>query len=262
MMRKSILMTALWAALVLGGQSASAQDPTSASPPTPQVTAPPPVTTEPTSLDRFNAVMHDFNLWSFAAFDAAGEWIGVLQPPAAVSSALSNMLANFINEPTAAISWAVAGDYDNSRTALWRFWTNTTRGWLGIEDVARSEGIVTPPIDIGLALCTRGVSEGAYVVLPFIGPRTVRDGLSDFFLINVITYLTLSPIIGFPPSLQTIATLEVVEEFGKVAAIRQIDHGDDRNPSANAVKDQYLTARRERCEQLTRLLKTTQTSGE
>lgn len=254
------LVRALLAAAFLTGTIALATGASQAYPavsaPTPTSPAPmpAPAPAELSSLDQFNAAMHGFNLWAFQKIDAIGEWAGALHPSPAVSAGLSNMLSNFINEPTAAVSWAVAGNYDYSLTALWRFWTNTTRGWLGTVDVARSEGVVTPPIDIGLALCTRGVGEGAYMVLPLVGPRTVRDGVSDFLLINAITYLTLAPIIGFPPSLQTIATLEVVEEVGKVTAMRQIDHGDDRNPSADAVKEEYLKSRRQRCEQLMVLL--------
>ena len=208
----------------------------------------------PSTLESFNAAMHGFNLWVWDEVDSAGAWMGFLPPPAAVSSSVSNALSNLINEPTSAISWVVAGDYGNAFTAIRRFWINTTQGWLGIEDVATAQGIVAPPIDIGLALCTRGVGEGAYVVMPFVGPRTLRDGLSDFLLVNTITYLTLAPVIGFPPSLQSLATVEVVEEAGRVAVMRQIDHGDDRNPSADAVRDQYLKSRRERCNQTIALM--------
>jgi phospholipid-binding lipoprotein MlaA len=209
----------------------------------------------PSTLENFNAAMHGFNLWVWGQVDSAGAWTGFLTPPAAVSSGVSNALSNVINEPTAAISWVVAGHYGNAVTAARRFWINTTQGWLGIEDVATAQGIVAPPIDIGLALCARGVGEGSYVVLPFVGPRTLRDGLSDFLLVNAITYLTLAPVIGFPPSLQSVATVEVVEEAGRVAVMRQIDHGDDRNPSADAVRDQYLKSRRERCDQTIALMK-------
>ena len=48
--------------------------------------------------------------------------------------------------------------------------------------------------------------------------------------------------------------MEVVEEAGRVAVMRQIDHGDDRNPSADAVRDQYLKSRRERCNQTIALM--------
>lgn len=208
----------------------------------------------PGLLDRFNGTMHDFNLWVWTGVEAAGDWTRPLTPPQSVRAGLSNLLSNLINEPTAAMSWVVAGDYGNAQTALHRLWINTTQGWLGVEDVASQQGVVAPAIDIGLALCARGVSEGAYVVLPLVGPRTVRDGLSDFLLVNTITYLLLAPVIGFPPSLQSVATVEVLEEGGRVAVMRQIDHADDLNPSADAVREEYLAFRRARCAQIISML--------
>ena len=209
----------------------------------------------PSMLEGFNAAMHGFNLWVWGKVDSAAGWTDLLAPPQSVQRGLSNFLSNLINEPTAAISWVVAGDYGNAGTAAQRFWINTTQGWLGTEDVARGRGLVTPSIDIGLALCSRGVSEGAYVVLPVVGPRTVRDGLADFLLVNTMTYIALAPVIGFPPSLQSVATVEVVEEAGRVAIMRQIDHGDDRNPSADMVRDEYLKSRRARCDQVIAAMK-------
>lgn len=204
----------------------------------------------PGMLERFNSTMHYFNLRVWSGVDVAGAWTAALTPPESVKLGLSNFFSNLINEPTTAISWAVAGDYENSGAALHRLWINTTQGWLGVEDVASRQGVVVPAIDIGLALCSRGVSEGPYVVLPIVGPRTVRDGLSDFLLVNTLTYLTLAPAIGFPPSLESVAIVEVVEEAGRVAVMRQIDHGDDRNLSAEAVREAYLASRRERCSRI------------
>lgn len=217
----------------------------------PPVAAAPPAAVSPPveegALAAFNGYMHSFNLWAWQTVDAGSGWFDWMALPDSARVALGNILMNYVNEPVSMLSWAVAGDYDNVAVSAQRFWTNTTRGWLGVRDVASAEGVKAPQIDIGLALCARGVGEGAYVVLPFVGPRTVRDGLSDFLLVNALTYLTLSPFIGFPPSLETFVFVEVAEEAGRIAVMRQIDHGQDRNASPQDVKDSYLAARRERC---------------
>ena len=198
-------------------------------------------------LDAFNENMHAFNLWMWR------EWRR-LKPSSPLPTAAPDsgdvapkVLANLINEPTSAVSWLIAGDYHNAGLSAWRFWVNTTQGWFGAVDVAAGQGVKPPSIDIGLALCARGVGEGGYVVLPIVGPRTVRDGLSDFIFTNAVTYALLSPLIGFPPSLETFAFVEVAEEAGRIAVIRQIDSADEKQRGLQEVRDEYLKSRRERC---------------
>ena len=171
-MFKHLAAFAVAAALVSGAASAAES---AAVPP-----AVPPSETPDGALASFNSSMHGFNLWVWQTVDATGSWTGFLTPPDHLRDAAGNLLLNFINEPVSMLSWAVAGDFDNAAISARRFWVNTTEGWLGVQDVATSRGILKPPIDIGLALCARGVGEGGYIVLPFVGPRTVRDGLADF----------------------------------------------------------------------------------
>ena len=57
-----------------------------------------------------------------------------------------------------------------------RFVINSTVGVLGIFDVASKVGLEKNQQDFGLTLANWGVDSGPYVVLPFLGPSTVRDG--------------------------------------------------------------------------------------
>ena len=59
-----------------------------------------------------------------------------------------------------------------------RFAMNTTVGILGLFDVASDAGLEKHNEDFGQTLGRWGVGSGAYVVLPLLGPSTVRDGLS------------------------------------------------------------------------------------
>ena len=56
------------------------------------------------------------------------------------------------------------------------FAINTTVGGLGFFDVAKNQlGIEASQEDFGQTLGHYGVGNGAYLVLPFVGPSTVRD---------------------------------------------------------------------------------------
>lgn len=59
-----------------------------------------------------------------------------------------------------------------------RFSLNTTLGLGGILDIASEAGIEKYNEDFGLTLGHWGVGAGPYVVLPLLGPSTVRDSLA------------------------------------------------------------------------------------
>lgn len=68
----------------------------------------------------------------------------------------------------------------NGRDALVsfsRFGINSTIGMLGTLDVASPLGIDRRYQDFGLTLAHWNVSSGPYVVLPLLGPKTVRSGI-------------------------------------------------------------------------------------
>lgn len=58
-----------------------------------------------------------------------------------------------------------------------RVLVNSTVGLFGLVDVATSMEIPRPQEDFGLTLGHWGVGQGPYLVLPFLGPSNLRDGL-------------------------------------------------------------------------------------
>lgn len=63
---------------------------------------------------------------------------------------------------------------------VWRFAFNTTFGVLGLFDVATCAGLPKHHQDFGLTLAYWGVSRSAYIMMPFFGPTTIRDGIGWF----------------------------------------------------------------------------------
>jgi phospholipid-binding lipoprotein MlaA len=62
---------------------------------------------------------------------------------------------------------------------LGRFIVNSTVGVGGLVDVASGQGIPQQSGDFGQTLFVWGVSEGPYVVLPYLGPSTARDAVGS-----------------------------------------------------------------------------------
>jgi len=66
-----------------------------------------------------------------------------------------------------------------------RFLVNSTIGVFGLIDVASSGGLIKHNEDFGQTLGKWGVGNGPYLVLPILGPSTLRDGVgyyADLFL--------------------------------------------------------------------------------
>ena len=69
------------------------------------------------------------------------------------------------------------GKLDGAVREFGRFIFNSTIGIGGLFDVAKMEGIEKSREDFGQTLGFYGVGPGAYIVLPFLEPLTVRDGI-------------------------------------------------------------------------------------
>ena len=73
-----------------------------------------------------------------------------------------------------------------------RFLVNSTFGFFGIWDHATPLGLERHNEDFGQTLGSWGVGEGSYLVLPFLGPNTVRDvpDLGVSTVTNILFYVT------------------------------------------------------------------------
>ena len=96
------------------------------------------------------------------------------------SNALSN-LSNLITIPNNILQ----GDFGSAANNSARLLINTTLGIAGIFDPANSFGFEKREReDFGQSLGVMGVGEGCYLVLPVLGPSTVRDSVGSFVAMN------------------------------------------------------------------------------
>ena len=94
---------------------------------------------------------------------------------------IKNGVTNFFNnleEVDTFINQLLQGKPKKSLNDLTRFIINTTIGLGGFIDVASRMGLQRHEEDFGQTLAVWGVSEGPYIMLPFLGPSTLRDTVS------------------------------------------------------------------------------------
>ena len=95
--------------------------------------------------------------------------------PTPVQKGVSNFFSN-LGEISNIANNLLQGKWDGTASSTFRFLINSTAGWFGIFDVASEMGLKKYDEDFGQTLGYWGVSSGPYLVMPFFGPSTVRDG--------------------------------------------------------------------------------------
>jgi len=109
--------------------------------------------------------------------------------PKPVRTSVSNFFSN-VAYPDTILNDFLQGKGEQGVGDLGRFVVNTTLGIGGLFDPASSMGLEKHEEDFGQTLAVWGASQGAYLVLPILGPNTARDfpGLAVGTLTNVLFY--------------------------------------------------------------------------
>ena len=71
---------------------------------------------------------------------------------------------------------------------FWRFFFNSTFGVAGLFDIASTRfGLPPHSNDLGLTFAKWGNPKSPYIVLPLLGPSTIRDAMGDMFEYAIMT---------------------------------------------------------------------------
>lgn len=142
----------------------------------------------PDSWEGFNRKMHGFNnaLDRLVLRPVARAYDKVVPDP--VQSGVTRFFAN-LRLPVTAVNQALQGRGVHAGQTLGRLAVNSTVGIAGLFDPASSLGMPTRDgEDFGQTLATWGWRDSRYLVMPLLGPRTVRDAVA------VVGDMPLSPI--------------------------------------------------------------------
>lgn len=96
--------------------------------------------------------------------------------PEPVRTSIRNFLNN-LESPVIFANDLLQGEFKRGGETTTRFLINSTIGLAGLFDVADNLGIERHEEDFGQTLAVWGVGDGFYLVLPFLGPSSVRDGI-------------------------------------------------------------------------------------
>ena len=141
-------------------------------------------------LNGYNRAMTTFNdkLYMYILAPTARGYRYVVHKD--IRKGVNNFFNNILY-PVRLINNLLQGKFKNSLEETERFVINTTIGFFGFFDPAKSEfGIKQHNEDFGQTLGYYGVGAGPHIVLPFFGPSNLRDTFSMYpdSLANPVDY--------------------------------------------------------------------------
>lgn len=151
---------------------------------------------------------------------------------------IGNVFAN-IGDIWVSVNNLLQGRLRDGVSDLGRFAINSTAGIFGLFDVATDLGLEKHYEDLGLTLGSWGASSGPYIVLPLLGPSSLRDG------VGVVVETSYDPL----------QTIDSAGQRNNATALRLIDTRAGYLASENIldaaaldrymfVRDSYLQRRR------------------
>ncbi len=133
----------------------------------------------PTSPDQFeciNRAVYGFNKTADRVVIKPTARLYEALVPAPIRNLVSNFFHNLQEIPNIGND-ILQGNFSLARKDMARLILNSTWGIGGLLDVAQSGGLARSHQDFGITLARWGYKDSSYVVLPFLGPSTFRDGI-------------------------------------------------------------------------------------
>ena len=102
-----------------------------------------------------------------------------------ILTAIGNFSHNFFEAPIG-INYALQGNIKNTSNSIARLIINTAFGFFGVTDVAEKLGFKKNSTYFGDTLKKWGMKPGPYVVLPILGPTSLRGAVGQAFGIPIL----------------------------------------------------------------------------
>ena len=161
---------------------------------------------------------------------------GVVPPVA--RTGVRNVFNN-LNDVVVALNNLLQGKVSEAASDIGRIAINTTAGLFGLFDVASPAGLEKHDEDFGQTLGFWGVGDGPYRVLPFVGPRNLRDTA------GLIVDWEVDPLLQFDPvrtrnqlwALRAVSLRAELLSASKLLSVAALDEYE-------FVRDAYIQRRR------------------
>lgn len=157
--------------------------------------------------------------------------------PEVAQDGVSNFFGNLRDVSTLANQILQFKPVESAQT-LGRVLVNSTIGLGGLFDVASEVDLTTENEDFGQTMALWGVEQGPYVVLPLLGPSTVRDGVGTYVdLTSPANMINEMDDVGFVSA----SAINIIDK--RVELLPATDLLDQSDDSYIAMRSSYLQKR-------------------
>ena len=142
--------------------------------------------------------------------------------PDFIEISITNFTRN-IEDLSIAINNILQGKLNDGISDIARFTLNSTLGIAGFIDVASGLGLDKNDEDFGQTLAVWGVSDGPYLVLPGLGPSTMRDTLAMI----PDAFLTPLWLIDHDRTAYSLTAIDLVDTRARYLGLESVVIGDE-----------------------------------
>ena len=154
--------------------------------------------------------------------------------PDLLERGITNFTRN-IEDLSIAVNNILQGKVNEGVSDFFRFTINSTLGVAGFIDVSTGLGFEKHDEDFGQTLAVWGVKEGPYIVLPGLGPSTLRDTLAMI----PDSFLTPLWLIDHDRTSYSLTAIDLVDTRARYLGLESVVIGDEYL----FYKDAYLQSR-------------------
>jgi len=194
-------------------------------------------------LEKYNRIMFKFNtrLDEKALKPIAETYVE--HTPAIVRTGIRNFFSN-VGDVGVAANSALQGKFEQAMSDSSRLALNSVVGLGGLLDVASAVELEKNNEDFGQTLGVWGVPEGPYIVLPLLGPRTLRSAFGT----ALDTYLQMETLgavgdVSGIDSITELVTLSIVDQRTSLLGKEELLQQAALDPYVFA-RESYLAYRR------------------
>ena len=142
--------------------------------------------------------------------------------PDFIELAIYNSISN-IDDINISINNILQGKFKDGFSDIFRFGVNSTLGLAGFIDVASKIGLEKHDEDFGQTLATWGVPHGPYIMLPALGPSSLRD------TVGMVPDAFLSPslLLDHEPTIYSLKFLDLIDTRARYLGLENVVIGDE-----------------------------------
>ena len=135
--------------------------------------------------------------------------------PLPLQQGVHNFFGN-LSEVNSMINFALQGRLVHAARSVGRFLINSTVGIVGLFDVAAKLRLPAAPTGLGTTLAKWGMQPGPYLVIPFVGPSTLRDGIGFFGDIGAAWAVNVGGLYGSSERSWALGTANAIDQRANI----------------------------------------------